>query len=113
METRIKIVYGSVSYPRTRIILSMVGHSIIVVHPFILTADIDILVNNTLGSMAATVRTDSDRSVVTATLEAVEDLLKALRSLSFPMQDRVLSSLVVSVQDILDNKVHVHVYAYM
>lgn len=65
----------------------------------------DVLVNNTLGSMAATVRTDSDRSVVTATLEAVEDLLKALRPLSFPMQDRVLSSLVVSVQDILEDKV--------
>ena len=72
----------------------------------------DVLVNNTLGSMAATVRTDSDRSVVTATLEAVEDLLKALEPLSFPMQERVLSSLVVSVQDILEDKVsqgiHVH-----
>lgn len=65
----------------------------------------DILLNNTLGSMAATVRTDSDRSVVTATLEAVEDLLKSLCSLSFPMQDRVLTSLVVSVQDIMEDKV--------
>ena len=71
------------------------------------TANMDVLVNNTLGSMAATVRTDSDRSVVTATLEAVEDLLKALQPLSFPMQDRVLSSLVVSVQDILDDKVRI------
>lgn len=71
------------------------------------TANMDVLVNNTLGSMAATVRTDSDRSVVTATLEAVEDLLKALRPLSFPMQDRVLSSLVVSVQDILEDKVKI------
>ena len=68
-------------------------------------ANMDVLVNNTLGSMAATVRTDLDRSVVTATLEAVEDLLKALRPLSFPMQERVLSSLVVSVQDILEDKV--------
>ena len=68
-------------------------------------ANMDVLVNNTLGSMAATVRADSDRSVVTATLEAVEDLLKTLRPLSFPMQDRVLSSLVVSVQDILEDKV--------
>ena len=71
------------------------------------TANMDVLVNNTLGSMAATVRTDSDRSVVTATLEAVEDLLKALQPLSFPMQDRVLSSLVVSVQDILEDKVKI------
>ena len=68
-------------------------------------ANIDVLLNNTLGSMAATVRTDSDRSVVTATLEAIEDLLKSLRPLSFPMQERVLSSLVVSVQDILEDKV--------
>ena len=73
--------------------------------PLSLPANMDVLVNNTLGSMAATVRTDSDRSVVTATLEAVEDLLKALQPLSFPMQERVLSSLVVSVQDILEDKV--------
>ena len=66
--------------------------------------------NNTLGSMAATVRTDSDRSVVTAMLEAVEDLLKALEPLSFPMQERVLSSLVVSVQDILEDKVRSRAY---
>ena len=77
----------------------------------------DVLLNNTLGSMAATVRTDSDRSVVTATLEAVEDLLKSLRPLSFPMQDRVLASLVVSVQDIMEDKVHtntwdVHLVSY-
>ena len=57
--------------------------------------------------MSATVRTDCDQSVVGATLEALEDLLKSLKTPPFPMQERVVSSLMVSVQDIVEYKVHV------
>lgn len=67
--------------------------------------DLDYLINNTLGSMAATVRTDCDQTVVGATLEALEDLLKSLKTPPFPMQERVISSLMVSVQDIVEYKV--------
>ncbi len=68
--------------------------------------NLDILLNSTLLSFAAVVRTDCDRSVVIATLETLEDLLKALRKDGpFQLQERGLTSLLVSVQDLLNNKV--------
>ncbi len=75
---------------------------------------IEYLLNSTFLSFAATVRTDCDRSVVIATLETLEDLLKSLKGNSpFPLTQKPLSSLLVSLQDIFNNKVttyclHVH-----
>ena len=68
--------------------------------------NLEVLINSTLLSFAATVRTDCDRSVVIATLETLEDLFKGLREVGpFPIQDKPLSSLLVSVQDVFNNKV--------
>ena len=69
------------------------------------TGELEGLINSTLVSLAATVRTDSERSVVIATLETLEDFLKSVKTLSFPMAGKALESLVVSVQDILEQKV--------
>ena len=55
--------------------------------------------------MSAGARTDSESSVVLATLEAMEMLLKALRGRSLALESRVVESLVVTVQDIMANKV--------
>ena len=68
--------------------------------------NIQALVNSTLASFAATVRTDMDRGVVSTALEMLEDLLKFLRPFSFPLQERVTDSLVVSVQDVFEKKVY-------
>ncbi len=73
--------------------------------PLFLSDNIEYLVNSTLLSMAATVRTDTDRSVVLATLESLEDLVKALKSASFRLAEEPLESLAVSIQDILEQKV--------
>ena len=43
--------------------------------------------------------------MVIATLETLEDFLKSIKTLSFPMAGKALESLVVSVQDILEQKV--------
>ena len=67
--------------------------------------DVEVLVNSTLLSMAATVRTDYDRTVVLATLESLEDLLKSLKESSFPLENKPLESLVTSLQDIFEQKV--------
>lgn len=63
------------------------------------------LVNTTLANFAAMIKTDSDKTVVVATLESLDDLLKALKKLSLPMTEETLDGLIVAVQDILDNKV--------
>ncbi len=69
-------------------------------------ANTNFLLNSTLLNFAAVIRTDCDRSVVIATLETVEDLLKALREVGpFPLEERGLSSLLVSLQDVFNNKV--------
>ena len=61
-----------------------------------------------MGNMAAGVRTDIDRAVVMATLEALEELLKALRGGWFEMDTKTLEGLVVSIEDVLANKVNGH-----
>lgn len=59
--------------------------------------------------MAAVVRTDADRTVVIATLEALESLLKFLKGVPFIMEHNPLESLSVSLQDVLELKVsHCH-----
>lgn len=63
------------------------------------------LVNSTLSSFAAMVRTDSDKTVVMATLETLDDILKPLKEFSFSIREDVVTSLLVSVQDIMENKV--------
>lgn len=67
-------------------------------------ANLDVLVNTTLLSMAAVVRTDTDRTVVIATLETLESLLKFLKGVSFIMERNPLDSLSVSIQDVLELK---------
>ena len=61
--------------------------------------------NLLIGSLAATVRTDAERYVAIATLETLEDLLRCLRELSFPLAEAPLESLLVSVHDVLEMKV--------
>jgi len=68
-------------------------------------ADLEILINSTLVSLAATARTDSDRTVVAATLETLEDLFRSLKSTPFPLTEKALESLMVSIQDLLECKV--------
>ena len=58
-----------------------------------------------MNNMAAGVKTDVDRTVVMATLETLEELLKALRGGWFKMGSKALEGLVVSIDDILANKV--------
>ncbi len=67
--------------------------------------DVEVLVNYTMSSFAAVIRTDSDKTVVMATLETLYDVLKPLKALSFPIEEKVVDSLMTSIQDILDNKV--------
>lgn len=55
--------------------------------------------------MSAGARTDAESSVVLATLDAMETLLKALRGRGLVIESRVVESLIVTVQDILANKV--------
>ncbi len=62
------------------------------------------LVSSALSSFAAVVRTDADKTVVVSTLETLEDMLKYLKSLNFPINDKEVSSLMTSIQDVLDNK---------
>ena len=69
-----------------------------------------ILINSTVASFAAIVKTDSDKTVVVATLESLDDVLKSLRKLSFPITEEVADSLLVAVQDVLENKVLVHLH---
>ena len=68
-------------------------------------ADLEILINSTIVSLAATVRTDPDRTVVIATLESTDDLFRSLKSTSFVLTEKALESLMVSIQDILECKV--------
>ena len=62
-------------------------------------------VNVIMNNMAAGVKTDMDRMVVMATLETLEELLKALKGGWFEMETKALEGLVVSIDDILANKV--------
>lgn len=61
--------------------------------------------NTTLASFAAIIKTDNDKTVVVTTLETLEDVLKAFKKLSLPIREDTGDSLMVAVQDILDNKV--------
>ena len=55
--------------------------------------------------MSAGARTDNDSSVVLATLESIERMLKSLHGRGFVVQERVIGSVLVTVEDILSNKV--------
>lgn len=74
-------------------------------HPSTSLADLEILINSTIVSLAATVRTDPDRTVVIAALESTGDLFRSLKSTSFVLTGKALESLMVSIQDILECKV--------
>lgn len=65
---------------------------------------LDGLINSTLLSMSAGARTDNDSSVVLATLESIERMLKSLHGRGFVVQERVIGSVLVTVEDILSNK---------
>ena len=67
--------------------------------------DVELLVNSTLGSFAAIMRTDTDKTVVVSTTDTMAEILKPLKALSFPVKEEVVSSLITSIQDVLDNKV--------
>ena len=62
--------------------------------------------NVTLSSFAAVVKTDGDKTVVVATLEVLEDVIKSMKDLSFSMREETLESLMVAIQDTLDNNVN-------
>lgn len=66
------------------------------------------LVNSTLTGFAAIVKTDDDKTVVVTTLETLDDVLRALKKLSFLITEETADSLLVAVQDILENKVRIH-----
>lgn len=59
----------------------------------------------TLSSFSAIIKTDIDKTVVVATLETLEELLKALKRLSYPMKEETMDAIVIAIQDILENNV--------
>jgi len=67
--------------------------------------NVSFLVNSTLANFAAIVKTENDKTVVVSTLETLDEVLKALKKLSFQMSEEAASSLMVAVQDVLENKV--------
>ena len=70
------------------------------------------LINFTLNNMSASARTDSVSSVVLATLDSIETVLKGLKGRECVLERTVVESLVVTVEDILNNKVGVVVSIY-
>ncbi|XP_019849477.1 PREDICTED: importin-4-like [Amphimedon queenslandica] len=67
-------------------------------------SSLNILINSTLANMSASARTDSDPLVTVATLESIELVLKSLRGREFPIEGKVWASLLVTIDDILNNK---------
>ena len=67
--------------------------------------DVGILVNTTLANFAAMIKTDSEKTVVVATLETLDDVLKHFKKLSLPLKEETLDGLLIAVQDVLENKV--------
>ena len=65
----------------------------------------DKLINATLLDMSAGARTDNDPLVVVTTLENLEKLLKKLNGRGLVIDDRVVESLLVTVDDIFSSKV--------
>ena len=59
----------------------------------------------TLSSFSAIVKTDIDKTVVVATLEAMQELLKELKKLSFVMKDETMDAVSAAIQDILESNV--------
>lgn len=70
------------------------------------------LINFTLNNMSASARTDSVSTVVLATLDSIETVLKGLKGRGCVLERTVVESLVVTVEDILNNKVGVVVSIY-
>ncbi|CAI7993545.1 Importin-4 [Geodia barretti] len=66
--------------------------------------ELQFLTNSTVLSLAATARTDSDRNVVGASLESLENIFKSLKGTEFKLAPQACSSVLVSLQDILHNK---------
>ena len=76
-------------------------------------ASLNMLINFTLNNMSASARTDSVSTVVLATLESIEIVLKGLKGRGCVLEHAVVESLVVTVEDILNNKVVVvSIYQY-
>jgi hypothetical protein len=69
------------------------------------TEDVGFLVNNTLANFAAMIKTDSDKTVVVAILETLDDILKHFKKLSLPLKEEALDGLMTAVQDVLGNAV--------
>ena len=67
---------------------------------------LDKLMNATLLDMSAGARTDSDPMVVVTTLENLEKMLKAMNGRSLILEEKVVESLLVTIDDIFNNKVH-------
>jgi hypothetical protein len=67
---------------------------------------LDILINSTLRNMSASARTDGDATVVVATLESMEMVLKGLKNGRCPIELSTIESILVTVEDLLNNKAH-------
>ena len=78
---------------------------IIIIIIIVSTGSLNILINSTLANMSASARTDSDPLVTVATLESIELVLKSLRGREFPIEGKIWASLLVTIDDILNNKV--------
>ena len=65
----------------------------------------NILINLSLSNMSASARTDADSLVTVAMLESIETVLKSLRGHGFPIESKVAESLLVTIDDLLNNKV--------
>lgn len=71
----------------------------------IFLGSLNILINSSLTNMSASARTDADSLVTVATLESIETVLKSLRGRGFPIESKVAESLLVTIDDLLNNKV--------
>lgn len=76
-------------------------------------ASLNMLINSTLNNISASARTDSVSTVVLATLDSIETVLKGLKGRGCVLEQTVVESLVVTVEDVLNNKVSVvSIYQY-
>ena len=54
--------------------------------------------------------------MVVSTLETLDEVLKPLKTMQFSVKDEVVSNLMTSIQDVMDNKVkgyHLHLSSCM
>ena len=63
--------------------------------------------------MSASARTDADPTVVVATLESIEVILKGLKNhVGVALEQKCVESLLVTIEDVLGNKVGVSCHTY-